>query len=203
MGYEGRMIRIDKLRAAAAVMLLGGPLPAAADTAQSIDYRYYTVSGRTPAEIYRSILDRGPRVAGEKAIATTTARAIQNYSLAQQGSSCRVTDNQLSFRFTVQLPRPTNISALSPQDRALWQQFTAFLKAHELQHTKLWLRCGAALDRKVLSIKTGSCKAAAQEAEELWGKLKVNCDKQQTSFDREQRSELAAQPFMQRVMRGD
>jgi len=204
MGYEVVMIRSRPIRAAvAALLLLAGAGPAPADTTHSIEFTYYPVAGRTPGEIYRSIVNRGPKVAGERAIAATSARGVQNYSLQQEGSSCRVVENRVNFRFTVEMPKPTGLASLSARDRSLWQQFTAFLKAHELQHTRLWLRCAADLDRKVLGIKTGNCKDAAQEAEDLWRKMKTACDKKQVRFDSEQRAELLAQPFMQRVMRGD
>lgn len=177
--------------------------PAAAGTQQSVEYTYYAVNGRTPAEIYRSILARGPTVAGEKAIAATAAKGIQNYSMAQDSAVCRVTEHRLNFHFTVQLPRPANLSAMRPQDQALWKQFAVFLKAHELQHTKLWLGCAAELDRSVMALRTPNCKTTARRAESLWKTMKTSCDKLQASFDREQRGELLSQPFMQRVMRGD
>ena len=203
MGYEERMIRVTGFRAVAVGLLMACPCSAAAGLVQTTQYTYYPVSGRNPAEIYRTILDRGPTVEGAKAIASTNAQVVQNYSLAQDGPYCRVTDLRLSFRFTVLLPRMTDVSTLTPGDRSLWQQFTVFLKAHELRHTKLWLRCGADLQRKVEKISTPSCKDASAEAESLWRKIKAYCDRQQVSFDVEQRSELAAQPFMQKVIGGN
>lgn len=200
MGYAGWMIRVTLFQTALTAMILAGPCPAEAGPAQTTQYTYYPVSGRSPAEIYRVILDRGPTVDGAKAIAATNARVVQNYSLAQDGAYCRVSDLRLTLRFTVQLPQLTNASALPPSDRLLWQRFAVFLKAHELQHTKLWLRCAAELQRKVEAIAAPSCKDAAGEAEALWRRLKTYCDKQQVNFDREQRSELAAQPFMQRAI---
>jgi predicted secreted Zn-dependent protease len=196
------MIRDSTLLGATALML-AGLVPAAADTQHSVAYTSYAVNGRTPAEIYRSILSRGPTVAGQKAIAATEARGVQKYTMAQDSRSCRITGHQLTFRFTVQLPRPASLSAMRPKDRQLWQQFSVFLKAHELQHTKLWLGCAAELDRSVMAIRASNCKDTARKADSLWRTMKASCDKLQGSFDRQQRGELLAQPFMQQVMRGD
>lgn len=203
MGYEREMIRMLTLAGALTALLLSCSPLMAAGTVQSINYSYYPVTGRTPSEVYRSILNRGPTVNGARAIASTTAEGVQNYGMAQEPSSCRVTDHRLSFSFNIMLPRPIYVSALTPRDRVLWQQFSVFLKAHELQHTRLWLGCAADLERKVLAIKARSCQDAKSQAEALWRKLKTNCDKLQANFDREQRAELLAQPFMQRVMRGN
>jgi predicted secreted Zn-dependent protease len=200
MGYEGWMIRVKVFLAALAALLVSGA--AVAGPRQSIQYSYYPVIGGSPAEIYRGILDRGPRVNGEQAIAATNSDVIQNYNLVQGKSACQVTDYQLTLHFKVILPQLTGTKTISPSDTFLWQQFTVFLRAHELRHTKLWLGCAADLQRKVEAISALNCKDAEQQAQALWRSMKASCDKLQTSFDREQRSELAAQPFMQRVIRG-
>ena len=203
IGYRGLMDCMTKIRCIAALGLLATSLlPAEAATVQTTSYSSYPVSGRTPAEIYKVILKRGPMVNGGRAIAATTSEAVQKNLLAQGASSCRVSDFRLSFRFDVQLPRHTNPSALSPRDRYLWQQFTSFLKAHELQHTKLWLRCGKTLERRVLAIRAPTCDSVERQAEAVWRRLKPSCDQQQVNFDVEQRGELMSHPFMQAVIHG-
>lgn len=193
---------MTKIRLAAALALIAGAPPTEAATVQTTQYSSYPVNGRTPAEIYKVILKRGPTVNGSRAIAATTSEAVQKNLMAQSASSCRVAEFRLSFRFDVQLPRHTSPADLSPQDRYLWQQFTGFLKAHELQHTKLWLRCGAALERKVLAIRAPTCEGVERQAESIWRRLKPSCDQQQANFDTEQRDELLSHPFMQSVMHG-
>lgn len=188
---------------AAAVLLAGSSLAGSAETVQTTEYSSYPVTGRTPAEIYRAILKRGPIVDGGRAIAATTAQAVQSHTMEQGPSSCRVTQFQLSFRFNVQLPKLANSAGLSPQDRYLWQQFGVFLKSHELQHTRLWLRCGQELERRVMALRARSCEEIQRQADATWQRMKPRCDKQQSNFDRQQRGELQSQPFMQRVMRGD
>ena len=51
-------------------------MPAA--TLETTQYSSYPVTGRNPAEIYRSILNRGPLVEGKRAIAATTSQAVQS-----------------------------------------------------------------------------------------------------------------------------
>jgi predicted secreted Zn-dependent protease len=177
--------------------------PAVGATEHSTNYSAYPVSGRSPSEIYQVIMNRGPTVDGKRAIAATTSEVVQSHILTQGATSCQVTSFRLNFRFNVQLPRHANPSALSPQDRFLWQQFSGFMKAHELQHTKLWLRCGASLERQVMAIKARSCAEVERKAEAIWRRMKPNCDREQVNFDKGQRSELMAHPFMQKVMRGD
>ena len=177
--------------------------PAVGATEHSVHFSSYPVSGKTPAEIYRVSMNRGPMVGGNRAIAATTSEAMQSHVLTQGAASCRVTSFRLNFRFDVQLPRHANLSALSPQDRFLWQQFSGFLKAHELQHTQLWLRCGTSLERQVMAIRASSCAEVERKAEAIWRRMKPNCDREQVNFDKGQRSVLVAQPFMQKVIRGE
>ena len=189
--------------AAAALLLAGASLPAGAETVHTTQYGSYPVSGRSPSEIYRVILRRGPSVDGTRAIAATTAQAVQSHTLEQGPSSCQVTQFRLAFRFNVELPRLVSSSGLPPQDRYLWQQFSGFLKAHELQHTRLWLRCGKELERRVMAIRAPSCEEVQQMADATWRRMKPGCDRQQANFDKAQRAELMSQPFMQQVMRGN
>ena len=204
IGYNGCMEAHGQIRAAAAALLLvATSAPVAAETVQTTRYSSYPVSGGSPAEIYRSILKRGPSIDGTKAIAATKAQVVQTHTLQQGTSSCKVTQFRLAFHFNVQLPRLVNASRLTPQDRYLWQQFSSFLKSHELQHTRLWLRCGKELERRVMTIRAGSCEEAQRKADATWQRMKPGCDRQQTSFDTEQRAELMSQPFMQRVIHGN
>ena len=185
------------------MMVITCSAAAPAATLETTQYSSYPVTGRNPAEIYRSILNRGPLVEGKRAIAATTSQAVQSHVLTQNSNSCRVTEFRLNFRFNVELPRHTTLAVLSPRDRYLWQQFLGFLKAHELQHTRLWLRCGANLERQVMALRASSCAEVERRAEDIWRRLKPGCDRQQVNFDKEQRGELMSHPFMQKVMRGD
>ena len=204
MSYKSGMEVQRQIRdAAAALLLMAANSPVAAETVQTTKYSSYPVSGRTPTEIYRSILKRGPSIDGTKAIAATKAQVVQSHTLQQGTSSCRVTEFRLAFHFNVQLPRLVSASGLTPQDRYLWQQFSSFLKSHELQHTRLWLRCGRELERRVMTIRARSCEEAQRKADATWQRMKPGCDRQQTSFDTEQRTELMSQPFMQRVIHGN
>lgn len=182
---------------------LAGSLAAAAGaaTVPNIKYSYYTVSGRTPAEIYRAILKRGPTVEGNKALASTSAVAEQDGDLTESPSSCLISDYRLKLSFTVRLPRIQNEAVLPPADRQLWRQFSAFLKQHELRHTQLWLSCAADLERQVTGLKARTCKEASRRAAATWKKSLARCDRLQEAFDAEQRTELLNQPFMRKVMR--
>lgn len=186
------------LGAAVAVSLCGG---ASAGTSHSTSYSYYPVNGRTPADIYRAILSRGPEVNGAKALASTSATTRQNGRLVQ-GPTCQVVDYGLDLNFVIRLPRLRNEAVLPRAERRLWRQFSAFLRAHEEHHRELWLGCAAEMDRKVRALKVKSCKQASKRVNELWQRMLTSCGKKQTAFDEDERKTLMQQPFMRAAVRG-
>ncbi|WP_421694148.1 DUF922 domain-containing protein [Aestuariivirga sp.] len=174
---------------------------ALAGTTHSTNYSYYTVNGRTPAEIYRAILSRGPEVKGNKALASSSATVLRNGRLVQ-AANCQIVDFGLHMDFVINLPKLKNEAALPPSRRQLWRNFSRFLKAHEEHHAALWLGCAADLDRKVKAIKVKSCKQASQKVNQLWQQMLASCDKKQTAFDKSERQSLMKQPFMRGAVLG-
>lgn len=188
--------------AAAATLLLGLGSQSGAATVASTNISYFTVNGTTPAEIYRSIVRKGPRVDGDRAIASAKATAIQDGKLTPDGNMCRVTDYRVKLVFTITRPRIKNEKVLPPRDRALWKQFTSFVEAHENEHKQVWLSCASELERKVKAIRASNCDKAAAQTNAMWKKMLANCDRKQKSFDAAQAEELIRQPFIQRALSG-
>jgi hypothetical protein len=54
-----------------------------------------------------------------------------------------------------------------------------------------------------MAIRASSCAEVERKAEAIWRRMKPNCDREQVNFDKGQRSVLVAQPFMQKVIRGE
>lgn len=201
-GRIGRMGMLRVLALAAAWLALGGFAGATAETVSSTRLSYFTISGNTPAEIYRAILRRGPRVDGERAIASADATAVQNGRLEQSGGFCRVKDYRIKLTFRITRPRIANEGALSAGDRALWRQFSRFVVAHEEEHKRVWLACAADLDRRVRSVRAPNCDKAAAKTNAMWNQMLSGCDRKQRAFDADQARELRQQPFIRRALAG-
>lgn len=176
-------------------------LPAEAKVTTHTNILYFNVEGRTLAEIYKAILDRGPRVSGARALASIGTRATQDGGLTQKDGSCRVTDYVISLEFDIQRPRIANEQVLPPEDRALWQRMNGFLAAHENQHKIVWEACAADLDQRIAVLAFPDCKELAARAEALWNDMLARCDKTQRSFDAAQSKALLEQPFMERALK--
>lgn len=188
--------------AAAAVLLLDAHIPAHGEVVSSTDVVYFDVVGSTPAEIYRNIMDRGPRIGGSKALASIGTRTVQDGRIAQFGDSCVLKDYTITLQFVIRRPRITNENVLSDADRALWRNMNAFIQTHENEHKDVWSACAVELDNKMSALKLPSCDELAQMADGLWRKMLADCDARQRSYDLEQALQLMQQPFMQRAREG-
>lgn len=181
---------------------LGLVSPAEARVLSETEIIYFDVGGVTPAQIYRDILDRGPRIGGKEALASIGTRAIQDAGLAESGGSCGLTDYTIRLNFVIRRPRIAHEDVLPPGDRMLWQQMNEFIGIHENQHKDVWLACASEHDSRMSLLRAPTCDELLVKAEVMWQQMLANCDRKQRSYDADQANELMRQPFMQRARRG-
>ena len=169
-----------------------------ADPAASTRYTYYTVSGTTAAELYRSMLSKGPRVRGIKSFANTTAKTLKKGHLVD-GGSCRVDGFAMKIEFVTQLPQAANEGALSATDRALWRQFVADVKAHEATHRSIWMDCTAAIERQTRALRTASCGEFNRKVEQIWSLASASCMRRHSTFEKSEQARLLRLPFIRQA----
>lgn len=160
---------------------------------------YFDVAGVTPAQIYRDILARGPRVGGKEALASIGTRAMQDAGLAESGGSCRLTDYTITLEFVIRRPRIAHEEILPAEDLLLWRQMNAFIAIHENQHKEVWLACASEHDSRMTRLRAPTCDDLMAKAQAMWREMLTSCDRKQRSYDAEQSRELMRQPFMQRA----
>lgn len=188
-------------RIAPALLAFAFSAPALAEIVSSTDVSYFTVDGNTLAEIYRDILDRGPRVSGERALASIGTLATQDGGLTEENGSCRVTGYVISLTFKIRRPRIANEKVLPGEERAMWKQMNGFIAAHEDEHKAVWLACARDLDQKITALSAPTCAELLMAGEALWQQMLSACDAKQRSFDAQQSRTLMQQPFMLRALK--
>jgi predicted secreted Zn-dependent protease len=167
--------------------------------AQTTKYTYYAISGNSPAEIYTTLVKRGPRVGGVKAYAATTAVSSQSGQLIQ-GKSCSLDGYRFKIDFTIKLPKLKNEAALTGTTRTDWKKFSSFLKIHEETHRSIWLACAAELETKVQAVQAKSCSDLNEKTTRLWEQMRVSCAKKQDAFDVAEQARLLRHPFVRLVL---
>lgn len=181
-----------------AAAAIGLAAETAAKPTQKTRYTYYTVSGDSAADIYAAMLRKGPKVNGTKAYAATSATTTQDGKLIQ-GKSCSIQDYRVKLDFVIKLPKIRNEKLLPPAERKRWQQFSAFLKAHEETHQRIWMDCAADLERQVKAIKARSCDDADRKASQLWERMRQQCSRKHAAFDQAEQKRLLSHPFVKLV----
>lgn len=171
----------------------------AAKPLQATKYSYYAISGNTPAEIYATLVKRGPRVGGVKAYASTTAVSSQSGQLIQ-GKNCSLEDYRFKIDFTIKLPKLKNEAALKGAIKGDWKKFSTFLKAHEETHRSIWLACASDLEARVHAINANSCADLNAKSTRLWEQMRVSCAKKQDAFDVAEQAKLMRHPFVKLVL---
>lgn len=171
-----------------------------AEVISSTAISYFTVGGKTPPEIYRNILDRGPRVGGARALASIGTHATQDGTPKKSGGVCRLTRYVITLDFAIQRPRIANEQVLPQAERDLWQRMSIFIEAHESQHKQVWQSCAEDLDHRIADLSAPTCRALVRKAEGLWQEMLASCDARQRAFDDDQSLALMRQPFMRRAL---
>lgn len=181
---------------------LGLVMPAAASVLSETQIIYFDVTGVTPAQIYRDILERGPRIGGKEALASIGTRAMQDAGVSEGTGSCGLTDYTIKLQFVIRRPRILHEDILPADDLALWQQMNEFIAIHENQHKEVWLACASEHESRMSRLTAATCDDLLARAQTMWQQMLSNCDRKQRSYDQDQSMQLMQQPFMQRARQG-
>lgn len=184
---------------AAVVVSTLGSLEAQAAPAFTTKYSYYKISGENAADVYVSMLKRGPHVRGEKAYAATSAESSQRGKL-ELTNTCRIKDYQYSIDFTIRLPKLANESALAPSARTRWQQFSSFLRKHEETHRTIWMGCAREIEARVKVLRGRSCSEVDKRAQAIREEVQKACNLKHAAFDAAEQKRLAKHPFVKMVL---
>jgi predicted secreted Zn-dependent protease len=185
---------------AIAVALLAGTSAAVtAKPKSTTQYKYYSVSGASAVDLYIAMMKRGPHVNGDQAYASTTATQTLDGRFVRT-NSCRLHDFNLSFQFTIRLPKLSSTKGLSKTTRDRWQAFSQFLRKHEETHRTIWLACAADFERRALQVKASTCEAADAEIARLADQARVACNKKHDAFDAAEQKRVAKHPFVKLVL---
>lgn len=174
---------------------------AAAKPLESTKYRYYAINGDTPGEIYAAMVRKGPNVNGASAYGATVA-TISRSGRLRQGKSCRIDGYQVKIDFVINLPRLSGENALAGKAMAKWEQFKSFVKAHEETHRGIWLGCARDLEARSMSLSAPSCATVDNQANQLFAKVRADCQKKHAALDAADQKRLPSQPFYNLVFGG-
>ncbi|WP_083639505.1 DUF922 domain-containing Zn-dependent protease [Xaviernesmea oryzae] len=117
----------------ALVFLLSLSVPVTALASEREAVKTYAIAGRTGAELYASIGERGPMIGkGRRVIAHTGFRLTWKRDYQQDGKACRLASAEPTLTITYTLPKPAE--RLTGSLARSWTSFIDGVRRHELEH---------------------------------------------------------------------
>lgn len=128
------MVRLGTLSLALGCFMLGAPAHAADKV--SVKTSHYSISGTNGAQLYMSMVKRGPRHGLlSRAIAQTSYKVTWDAEVVPFNGGCRVAAARpkLSIKYTY--PQPSQ--RVSPAVKRSWDRFMGGVRRHEEMHGKI------------------------------------------------------------------
>ena len=115
-----------------AACFTSSPAVALADWQAVEKVQAYAIAGKSGAELYASIGERGPKVGVGRAIAQTNFKLTWSRKYEPQGDACVLVSARPTLIITYMLPKPAE--QLPVAIRKSWETFFAGVHSHELVH---------------------------------------------------------------------
>jgi predicted secreted Zn-dependent protease len=173
-----------------------------AKIADHTSYNYFQISGKSAAQIYKSLLSHAKGPGGNDAYATTSTQISQKGSY-NEVRGCKVKTYDTFLTFKINLPRLNTSERPSGIVNAKWQGFASMLKRHEEHHRQLWMACATSFNNRVMAMRESTCGALQVRFKALWETTQASCRKQNDAFDTAEKARFTSQPFIQMVMNGN
>lgn len=175
-----------------AVCLVPLPGTALADWQAVEKVETYAISGKSGAELYASIGERGPKVGKSnfRTIAHTNFKLTWSRDYQAQGDACTLVSARPKLIITYMLPKPAG--QLPPLTRKNWDVFIAGVHKHELVHGDFIKDMVREIERVSVGLTVAGDPGCQKIRKELTGRLsRLSQEQRQRSrdFDRDELSE--------------
>lgn len=156
--------------------------------------RYYTVTGRTTAEIFDSIDRNGPRDdKGVKGSGLTAASWGYRWQPQNSPDGCVIASMTISLDIVVTLPRHDQAGGLPFAIQANWQKFADSVAKHEQTHVDIDKAGASTIREKMLALRpAANCDALSRQVEALWNAEQRAIENAQAKFHADEDARIAA-----------
>jgi predicted secreted Zn-dependent protease len=181
----------------AAVFLCAGAVlfdagPAFSELNHTTSYRRNPVHGTTPEQLWgymagHPIIDEdGP------ALANITHDHTLSVQTARAAGVCRVARVDFTWHFVITVPTAVDEARMSPATRAMWREFTAYLRRHEEHHRAIFIGCGRDFLAKAAKLTApGPCVGLKGRVKRYIDEQYQVCMAEQRAYDRDERQTVA------------
>ena len=157
--------------ATAAGLAIASP-STAAEIKATATIETYKISGRTGAELYASIGERGPLLGANRVIAHTRFKLTWRRDYQRQGNDCVLATAIPRLVITTTLPKPT--ASLPAPVQASWTTFIEGVRRHEAVHGRYVRDLVAKIETATIGLRQPDdpgCKAIKTEMNRRLGAI--------------------------------
>ena len=168
-------------------MLCLAPYPGAADPLITKTYSYYSVSGRTGAELERELYSLGPVLSetGTRHAGATRIKLGGSVKYENSDDRCRVIDAVVKLETHLTLPRWKDRKKASGMMVLIWDTLSADIKRHEERHAEIARQYARELERALESLRPQrSCETMQLRVDATTRKIVEKHAADQDRFDR-------------------
>ncbi|HXV31385.1 MAG TPA: DUF922 domain-containing Zn-dependent protease [Sinorhizobium sp.] len=176
------------LKAALIAFLVGFPLGGASgETAISKSVSYFTIGGRTAAELDKALAATGPMMknTGTRHPGATRIKFGGTITYVSRGGQCAVGSARVTLSTRIILPR-WKYRRQANRDLALvWDTLAADIKRHEERHAEIARNHARQMEKALLALKPqADCERMQSRVTAVSAKEVESHDKDQARFDR-------------------
>jgi predicted secreted Zn-dependent protease len=147
---------------------------------------YFSIGGKTAADLDREMSERGPLLAtGRRHPGATRVTFSGKASYIAEGGRCRIGEARIMLTTKMMLPRWKNRSKADARMALLWDTLSADIKRHEERHAEIARNHARTLERTLRSLRAEkSCDALKAKVAVATAEALEAHDADQKRFDR-------------------
>ncbi len=173
--------------------------PARAETITSKTFAYFSVGGRTAAELDEELSKRGPMMkhSGSRHPGATKIKWGGSVTYVRRGERCAVGEAKVTLSTQIILPRWKNRKRATASLALIWDTLSADIKRHEERHAEIARNHARALERTLKQLRPESdCERMQARVDRVTADAVSKHDADQARFDKSE-----SKNFNERMMR--
>ena len=173
--------------------------PARAETITSKSFAYFSVGGRTAAELDAELSKRGPMMkhSGSRHPGATRIKWGGSVTYVRRGGRCAVGEAKVTLSTQIILPRWKNRKRATPSLALIWDTLSRDIKRHEERHAEIARSHARDLERTLKALRPeADCERMQARVDRATADAVAKHDADQARFDR-----IESKNFNDRMMR--
>ena len=173
--------------------------PVHAETITTKTFAYFSVGGRTAAELDAELSKRGPvtKRSGSRHPGATRIKWGGSVTYVRRGSRCAVGEAKVTLSTQIILPRWKNRKRATPSLALIWDTLSSDIKRHEERHAEIARNHARGLERTLNRLRPeADCERMQARVDRVTADAVSKHDADQARFDR-----VESKNFDDRMMR--